>query len=245
MPNLNKRPTISKPRPKPSFYSKENSSHEPTQAEKNSACENETEEIKSSADSPRSNTRKSEILYSKKAYKEGYRFDSMTPEEQEMTKSLYISEEALSGYLSAQKTMLRVLENPEYKPPVNHGAGIPIDGWYYGYIYACKPSKTNPDDYVLQILINRKDVRSFKFSISILDVIYNAIKDEMGIGINVFNCGDFLELTGRIVIFRVSNMETSTGNTFTNVKCLHFLTDNELKLIGKMIYTMYDQRGIK
>lgn len=169
----------------------------------------------------------------------------MTPEEQEMTKSLYISEEALSGYLSAQKTMLSVLENPEYTPHVNHGAGIPIDGWYYGYVYACKPSNYDPDDYVLQILINKKDVRSFKFSISILDVIYDAIKNETGIGINAFNFSDFLELTGRAVIFRVSNKETYTGNTFTYVKCLHFLTDSEMKLIGKMIYTMYDQRGIK
>lgn len=245
MPNLNRRPIITKPQHRPSFYNKENSSHEPTQTEENSACENETEEIRNDADTPRSNMRPSEILYSKKAYKEGYRFDSMTPEEQEMTKSLYISEEALSGYLSAQKTMLRVLESPENKPHVNHGAGIPIDGWYYGYVYACKPSNYNPDDYVLQILINRKDVRSFKFSISILDVIYNAIKDEMGIGINAFNYGDFLELTGRIVIFRVSNKETSTGNTFTYVKCLHFLTDDELKLIEKMICTMYAQRGIK
>lgn len=181
------------------------------------------------------------VKYSKIAYNEGYRFDSLDEGEQEMTRNLYISEEAISNFILADNLMLNMSENSEWKPKLNFSCGLPLSGWYYAYVYNCKPSFNNQDNYTLQLLFTGCDVKSFVFSQSFMDPVYVGIKRDTKVGGNVFRSADYSALTGSLVMVKAINKETIRGTIFTNIVEIRFLSDTEINVLFKMIDIMKEQ----
>ena len=176
--------------------------------------------------------------YSSIAKKDGYDFSFMSPYEQEITQSLYISEEAMSNILLASRKMSEMTNSPEDKHYINYSWGLPYEGYYFGIVYDCKPSMKRENSFVLQLLVSDYDVCSFQFSTSMLDPISGAISNELGIYRSIFRCPDYSLTIGKIVILKVVDVKLKNGTTYSKVSFFHFLDEEELAVMEKMLEAM-------
>lgn len=181
------------------------------------------------------------ILYSRKAYDEGYRFNMFPLDDQKLTNQLYISEDEISNLILASQRFCHLGDDPEDQRHFDYGWGLSIDGWHYGIVYDCRPSAKNHNNYILQLLMTDKDIRNFKFSLSLIDPVYAAIKQERNIGANIFRAADYSDLCGEIVIFRIKNVATAYDKVFSNIDAIHFTSKHERQLLNRMAIFMEKQ----
>lgn len=181
------------------------------------------------------------IHYSRRAHRDGYSFKSLTLEEQEMTNYLYISEDVMSSFYFATKRVEEMAAFPDVKYYSEYGYGMPFDGVYLGHIIDCKQSVKRPNSYILKILISATDIRCFNFTPGILDIVSHAITRDLKIRNNVFSSNAYEELAGRIVMFRVQNVESQTGVEYSNFIAFDFINNHEFSVLKKMISIMFNQ----
>lgn len=181
------------------------------------------------------------ISYSSRAFKDGYRFNSLSLEEQRMTRYLYTSEDSLSSFYLATQRVEEMNAYPDEKFHFVYSLGMPNDGWHLGHIIGCKRSENKLNSYTLKILVSETDVRCFSFTPGLLDPVSVAITRDLDIRNNVFRRADYNELYGCVALFKIKNVETNTGGMFSNIVDFHFLTITEMKVVNKMIDTMLNQ----
>lgn len=201
-------------------------------------------EVKLKSEKPEATTKKESgpIAYSAKALKDGYRFHTLTHEEQIMTRYLYTSEDSLSSFYLATQIADRIYDCPEEHFHFNFGLGMPTDGYHLAQVYDCTPSKTNPNAYVMKLLVSDTDIRCFTFTPSMLNPISAAISRDLGIRNNIFRSANSYEgIAGHIAFFKVKNVETQTGGKYSTIEEFKFINDAEYTVIEKMIDIMFNQ----
>lgn len=181
------------------------------------------------------------ICYSRRAQSEGYDFSDFTKEEQEITQWLYISEDAISDFISAHSRISDIKKNPDKKYYYNYGWGLPNDGQIYGYVYDCTKSTKRTSQFILQVLVTNSDIRKFIYNVSFTDPVNNAIKDSLGIKNNIFHQTGFENLKGRIVMMSTHNETMSNGKYFTKIDDIYFLDREDRNILIKMANTMLKQ----
>lgn len=179
--------------------------------------------------------------YSSKAYQDGYTFKHLPLDEQRMTKYLYVSEDGLSSFYYAVQTA-NLIDTTGEHPFFKYGVGMPNDGWYLAYVYDCSNSRTNPNAYVIKLLISDRDMRCFSFTPGLFNPISVAISRDLKIKNNVFKSrSSYSELAGCVALFKVENTETRYGRTYSEIRDFKFLTSKEFDVVKKMINTMFEQ----
>lgn len=179
--------------------------------------------------------------YSFRAYKDGYTFKHLPLDEQRMTKYLYVSEDGLSSFYLALQTA-SIINSTEERPYFKYGVGMPNDGWYLAYVYGCSRSRSKPGAHVIKLLVSDCDMRCFTFTPGLFDPISVAISRDIKVKNNVFRSAQsYSDLEGCFALFRVENVETQYGRTYSDIKDFKFLSGKELDVVEKMIDIMFEQ----
>ncbi len=179
--------------------------------------------------------------YSSRAYKDGYTFKSLPLDEQRMTNYLYVSEDGLSSFYLALQTA-RIINSTDERPYFKYGVGMPNNGWYLAYVYGCTRSKSKPGSHVIKLLVSDMDMRCFTFTPGLFDPISVAISRDLKIKNNVFRSAKgYSDLEGNLALFRVENVETQYGRTYSDIKDFKFLSNKEFDVVEKMIDIMFEQ----
>ena len=181
------------------------------------------------------------IRYSRRAHRDGYCFKELSPEEQEMTRYLYTSEDELSNFFFVNKRAEEMAAFPDNKFYFNYSYGIPVEGGYFGYIIDCKRSVKKPNSYILKILVSETDVRCFVFTPGIFDLVSIAMKRDFNKKNNVFHSNAYEDIINCIIHFRVENTTSQTGVEYSNFIAFDFINNHEFSVLKKMISIMFNQ----
>jgi len=211
-----------------------------------------TEENKTSTDKTekkekstfQNNKSKNHISYSKKAYKDGYNFSSLSEDEQEASKYLYHSEEDMSNFYAATCTMTSIIENQELTLPLRKGWGFPNSGIYSGFILDCKMTDSLLcNEYIMEILLDERNVRFIKFTKSLINSeythIYNAIKETLNLRDTIFRSIDYGILKNMPIQIGIENIELDSGKIYSKVNHFMILSDYEYEIKLNLIRAMF------
>lgn len=215
-----------------------------------------TEENKTSTDKTekkekstfQNNKSKNHISYSKKAYKDGYDFSSLSKDEQEASHYLYISEEDMSNFYAANCTMSSIIEKLELTLPLQKRWGFPYSGLYSGFILDCKMTDCLLcNEYIMEILLDERNVRYIKFTKSMINSeyihIYNAIKETLNLRDTVFRSIDYGILKNMPVQIGIENIELDSGKIYSKVNHFMILNDYEYEIKLNIIELMFKRFG--
>ena len=124
------------------------------------------------------NIQKSELMYSKEAYEDGYDFSSLNPEEQELSKKLYRSKMHMQRVYNKLCLYNDILENEqEAMLNVDVGWGFPKSGVYLGCVQSCQKSmKRDSNELIMRIILDEKTIRNIKFDCSFSNPVMSAIR---------------------------------------------------------------------
>lgn len=175
------------------------------------------------------------ILFSKKAFRDGYDFSHFSKAEQEATNVLYTNSDDMiflkDRYISANM-YIRNKYVYGVAPLYDKDWRFFEDGDYDGIIVDVrKPHTTNNGDYIIDILIDTEHIKHIKFmpysDLPVAEAIRNEIEDENSI----------VDLIGRWVEFKIENVYRY-GKSFSNVLEFEFFDSFIENLYKKMIIEM-------
>lgn len=187
---------------------------------------------------------KKPIIFSKKAYKDGYDFRSLSKDEQEASQYLYISEEDMSNFYAAKCTMSSIIQNLELKLPLRKRWGFPYSGCYSGFILDCRMTDSLLcNEYIMEILLDERNVVFIKFTKSLINSeyihIYNAIKDTLNLRDTIFRSIDYGILKNMPVQIGVENIELDSGKLYSKIIDFMILNDYEYEIKLNIIDLMF------
>lgn len=180
------------------------------------------------------------LHYSKQAFEDGYDFSALTIEEQEMTKDLYVSTRVMSDlyyviikYESIRNNLTLNLRR------LNNEWLFKDNGFYYGYIIGANRHPRNNDEFILNLLIDDRNVKNIKFRKNCNDVIWVTIREL---------CDDTFclpDMIGSLVRVNIFNGTKTDGYPFSYIKSIDFFSQEEIDTLYKMIDIMLEQTEIE
>ena len=198
----------------------------------------------------RTNLPSGKIKYSYQASGEGYSFSCLSDKEQQMTKHLYTSEDDMSNFYCAYRTVRTIAENPKHEKPLHKEWGFPVSGRYSCFILDCYPKREDDNtEFIMEILLDGCMVKYIKFTKSKFNseyaIIYSAMKRRFLCKDNIFFEINLDKLKYLPAMIDIENIESKSGKIYSKPVGFYLLTEEEYELKTKMAKIMLNFHNIK
>lgn len=202
------------------------------------------------------NIPKSELMYSKEAYEDGYDFSGLEPEEQELSKKLYRSKMHMQRVYNKLCLYNDILENEqEAMLNVDVGWGFPKSGVYLGCVQSCQKSmKRDSNELIMRIILDEKTIRNIKFDCSFSNPVMSAIRQRWPKDFKLRKPVSFHDkrpkvrkplpfhkTEGMLLRVKVENITLKNGHPFSKIIGAKFLSEASERCIDNMINLMIEQ----